>query len=346
MNMKKQIENLTGFLAKFPKLGELIFEDPKRKGYWSNLSKKENSELMNTLQTHSTREAVSKTMPFYEDIIFSEKRAVHLELLKLKGSEVAVDLGCMWGAITIPLAKQVSQVLGVDQTEESLKFSQARAKEEGLHNVNFLCANLREAELPANTFDVAIVNGVLEWIPEEEEIELKDYWYGNVKREASGNPKEMQLSFLKNIHNGLADQGKLMLSIENRYDYKMFFGTRDPHTGTLFTTIVPKKVANWISKRVKKREYRPWIYSFSEMKDLLKEAGFGDVKLYSCWPNYRYPEFITPYGEPNTYFRPVPSKHDGRMTLKRIVANRVEWLLFKVFNIQFFAPSIIAIAEK
>jgi SAM-dependent methyltransferase len=339
-------QKLSNFLEKFEKESNNIYTLPESVGYWSNLSKKENSEMISMLETHSTREAIMKTRPMIADVIFSEKRSVGLELLKLNGSETAIDLGCMWGAITIPLSKQVSEVLGVDQTIESLKFSEARVKEESLKNIKFLNANLRDLQLPDRTFDVAIVNGVLEWIPEIEEIELGDYWFKKIERKATGNPKEIQMAFLKNIHMGLKEGGRLMLAIENRYDYKMFFGTRDPHTGTFFTTIAPRWLANIISQIFRKREYRPWIYSFRGTEKLLREAGFSKVTLYSCWPDYRFPEFITPYGKINEFFRPTSSRVNGKRTFKRVVANRIEWVLFKVFNVQFFSPSIIAIAEK
>jgi 2-polyprenyl-3-methyl-5-hydroxy-6-metoxy-1,4-benzoquinol methylase len=339
-------EKLSRYLESFEKNSKQIYATQNQEGYWSNLSKQQNAELMSLLGTRSTRECIEATQPRFMEIIFSEKRAVGLELLQLKGTETAVDLGCMWGAITIPLAKQVAHVLGVDQTIESLKFSEARAEEEKLNNVNFLCGNLRDIVLPKETFDVAVVNGVMEWIPELEPIVVNDYWYGAKQRSANGNPGEMQMAFLKNIHNGLKPGGRLMLAIENRYDYKMFCGIKDPHTGTYFTTIVPRWLANVISKVSKKREYRPWIYSFRGLEHFLKEAGFKSVKLHACWPDYRLPDHINPYGEKNEHFQPVSPRKKGKMSFKHVIANRIEWFMFKKFNLQFFAPSIIAIAEK
>ena len=241
-----------------------IYVSNKTDGYWSNLSKEQNAKLMAMIETTTTKKCIEETNPKLVDVIFSEKRVAALELLQLKGSEIVVDLGCMWGALSIPLAKQASYVLGIDQTLESLKFTEARVNENKLNNIEFLCGNLREIFLPKDAFDVAIVNGVLEWIPEMEPIIVDDYWHKNKKREASGNPGEMQLAFLKNIHAGLRDKGKVFLAIENRYDYKMFFGQKDPHTGTHLTTVVPRWLANIISRMYKKREYRPWIYSFKE----------------------------------------------------------------------------------
>ena len=56
------------------------------------------------------------------------------------------------------------------------------------------------------------------------------------------NPKVIQESFLKKVYNSLNTDGKLLLAIENRYDYKYFLGFKDPHAQTLFTTILPKKL--------------------------------------------------------------------------------------------------------
>ena len=337
---------LSRFLETFQKESKRIYASSNKEGYWSNLSKKQNAELMSLLGTRPTRECIEVTQPLLKEIIFSEKRAAGLELLQLKGTETAVDLGCMWGGITIPLAKQAAQVLGVDQTIESLKFSEARAEEEHLENISFLCGNLRDLVLPSDTFDVAVVNGVLEWIPELEQIVVDDYWYGANPRNALGNPGEMQIEFLRNIHSGLVSGGRLMLAIENRYDYKMFCGIKDPHTGTYFTTLVPRWLANVISKIFKKREYRPWIYSFKSLEKLLKDAGFKSVKLHACWPDYRLPDYINSYGQKNEHFSPISPRKNGRISFKHLVANRIEWLVFKKFNLQFFAPSIIAIVEK
>jgi 2-polyprenyl-3-methyl-5-hydroxy-6-metoxy-1,4-benzoquinol methylase len=339
-----------GMINKFSNLikeTDRIYLTKEIDGYWSNLSKEQNSKLMSMLGTVSTKQCIEETTPIFTQVIFSEKRVASLELLQLDGSETVVDLGCMWGALSIPLAKQASYVLGVDQTLESLKFTEARADEENLENIDFICGNLRELDLPKDSFDVAVVNGVLEWIPEIEPIVVNEFVHKNKKRDAEGNPGKMQYDFLRNIYSGLKPNGRIFLAIENRYDYKMFFGQKDPHTGTYLTTITPRWLANIISILFKRRGYRPWIYSFKEIEYLLNNAGFNKVKLYACWPDYRFPEHINVYGESNQYFRPVSVRNmEGNRSIKRIIANRIEWLIFKKLNLQFFAPSIIAIAAK
>ena len=335
------------FLNQFEQKSRHIFTAGHAPGYWSNLSPSQNAELVSMLGTRPTRECIEAVQPALSDVIFSDRRAAALELLQLNGTEVAVDYGCMWGAIAIPLAKQAARVLAIDQTFESLRFSEARAQEAGLSNMSFLCGNLRDLQLPPETFDVAIVNGVLEWIPEQEPVVVGQYVERADERRSSGNPGEMQLAFLAKVCTELKPGGRLLLAIENRFDYKMFCGVRDPHTGTLFTTIAPRGLANVISKVSRSREYRPWIYSFAGTEALLKRAGFSAVDLYACWPDYRFPERIQLRDADNTGFSPTTARNAaGAITAKRLIANRLEWLLFKALRLNGLAPSIIAIARR
>ena len=345
--MPEAEEDLATYLRRFSAISDNIYLDAQNAGYWSNLSQTENSQLISLIESGSTEDAITSVQPHLYDVIFSSKRAAALELLQLDGSETVVDLGCMWGALAIPLAKQASSVLGIDQTIESLQFTAARAAEAELTNISFLCGNLRDLDLPRATFDVAVVNGVLEWIPESDPLVVSDYLSGARPRTAPGDPGLLQRRFLENVHSSLKPGGRLFLAIENRFDYKMWVGVKDPHNGTYFTTIAPRWLANIISKGFKGREYRPWIYSFRGLEGLLQATGYGSVSLFACWPDYRFPEHIQTYGERNQHFRPVSShRNDGRRSLRRIIANRLEWLLFQKLNFQSLAPSIIAIAER
>ena len=324
-----------------------IFLTKKTDSYWPNLSKEQSSRLMSIFGTISTKQCIEQTKPILTQAAFSGKCVAALELLQLNGTETVVDLGCMCGELSIPLAKQVSYVLGVDQTLELLKLTELRADKDNLDNIDFICDNLREIKLPEDTFDLAVVNGALEWIPEIEPIVADDFLYKDRKREALGNPGEIQLDFLKNVHSGLKAKGRIFLAIENRYDYKMFFGIKNPHAGMYLTTVLPKWIANIVSRLFKKRDYRTWVYSFNELEELLKKAGFSNIQLHACWPDYRFPEHINVYGEYNQYFRPTSSRNkDGVIKIKRVIANRLEWLIFKKLNLQIFSPSIIAIAKK
>ncbi len=317
-------------------------------GYWSNLNKDENDELINDLESLTTEQAVNKHCPNLFNIIFSPKRVGGLELLELSGNETCVDYGCMWGALTLGLAKRCQYVLGVDQTMNSLRFLNKRLIEERLGNVDLLCSNLKDMKELKDEFDVAILNGVLEWIPEEGTIELKAYYGKFQTKEMDIDPRRQQLDFLKKAYQNLKSNGKLYLAIENRFDFKMFLGVKDPHANTLFTTVVPRKVANWMSLKKLGRPYVNWIYSFRGITTLLKSAGFSTVDMYMCFPDYRFPEKILPYEASLKNFMPTISTRnaEGRRSIKRILARITEVTLFRYLRARYLAPSIIAIGHK
>ena len=321
----------------------------KEAGYWSNLDRNENDVFVEYLKNASSaKQALIEKYPQYYDMIFSPKREAGLEFLELTGDETCIDYGCMWGALTIPLAKRTRFVLGVDQTLQSLVFLKKRIEDENLENIDLLCENLNKMPISEKKFDIAVVNGVLEWIPEKGEIELKQYYGKKAKKDYSHNPQEMQIDFLKKVYSNLNKKGKLYLAIENRYDLKMFLGLKDPHSNLMFTSILPRKIANFISMRRLGRPYVNWLYSFPNLKKILRDSGFNSVSLYCCFPDYHLPEFISPYDHKLEGFNPTISleNKDGRITPRRLGRVIAELLLFRYLKAKFIAPSIIAIAKK
>lgn len=167
--------------------------------YWSNLNADENRELIEMLKTKSARTALRRKQPQLEDVIYSPKRQAGLELLDLTGEEICIDYGCMWGALTIPLAQRTKFVLGVDQTLFSLEFLKARMKESSCDNIALLNTDLKSMPILSNKADVAIVNGVLEWIPETGPVELKNFYGKRLERTYEGSPRDQQKSFLQRV---------------------------------------------------------------------------------------------------------------------------------------------------
>lgn len=195
---------------------------------------------------------------------------------------------------------------------------------------------------------MAIVNGVLEWIPEEGPIELKSYYGKYDKKKYKRNPFLQQRNFLRSINQLLHKKGKLYLAIENRYDFKMFLGVKDPHANLLFTSFLPRKLSNWFSMIKLGRLYTNWLYSFEGINLLLKDSGFSKVDLYMCFHDYRFPERIIPYSNVlKNYDLTISSKNaNGQKTVKRFLARSAEYVTFKLLKAKVFAPSIIAIGYK
>ena len=189
-------------------------------GYWSNFTVKENELLIQDLDSLGSVNTILKHRPMLHDIIFSDERAAGLELLDIKGNEVCVDYGCMWGALTVPLAKRCKSIISIDQTYASLRLLSKRIEEKKLKNVILLQHDIKK--LPPNKFntDIAIINGVLEWIPNTGTFELPTIFGKRKKLLSTANPYKNHLDFLKVVHSNQSEKGKLYLAIENRFDIK------------------------------------------------------------------------------------------------------------------------------
>ena len=79
--------------------------------------------------------------------------------------DIGIDYGCMWGVLSVGLAKRGASVIAVDQTEDSLIFLSKRSECEKIDNIFCVQDDIREVQL-RELADFAIVNGVLEWVPE------------------------------------------------------------------------------------------------------------------------------------------------------------------------------------
>ena len=303
-------------------------------GYWSNLDKEKNKKFIELLKNKSPLEAVRKIIPELEDHIYSVNREVALELLDIKKDDICIDYGCMWGVLSVGMAKRGGRVISVDQTEDSLAFLNSRKIFDGYKNITCVQDDIRKITLE-DTSNVAIVNGVLEWVPEFGDIELKSYFgKKNEKVYPKISPEKIQTNFLRKVYANLKNDGELLLAIENRYDYKQFIGGKDPHVNLYFTSFLPRWMSSLISKWKLKRPYVNYLYSFSKLKKILLSVGFTKVDLYMVYPHYHAPLFILPY--------------ESGLSLRKEFwkEKNASWRLKLLLTFKWFSPSIIAIAKK
>ena len=315
------------------------------KGYWSNLSSEDNHIFSNLLKQLSTRSAVRQIIPQFEEMIFSKKREAALDLLDHVNPGICIDYGCMWGVLSVGMAKRGHQVISVDQTYESLHFLKTRANEEQLKNIHVVQDDIKNVNFN-ELADYALVNGVLEWVPILEEVDVTNYYKGGTTYTSkNANPKDIQIKFLKTVLKSLKDKGKMLLAIENKHSYQYYMGRKDPHANLLFTTFVPRWIANCISFLFQKKEYRNYIYSFREIKELVLKSGFRKCKLYMAFPDYHFPEMILEYSKKGvSKYRHYPNKY--RLTVKQKFAYYFEFIIHKFFRRKYFSPAIILVAEK
>ena len=315
--------------------------------YWSNLDIEENRQYLQDLNNFGSKKLVEQYFPKYREVIFSPKRAAGLVLLDLNPGDIVVDAGCMWGALTIPLARAECNVIAIEQTYESISLLKKRQQEENLDNVNLICADLKKINFQPGSIDKFILNGVLEWIPETENIELKKFFgkkiFSNTKNEAK-SPGIIQKEFLKKIFAGLRNGGSLYLAIENRYDLFNFIGQPDAHCNIRFITIMPRWIQNIISNRFLGRPYKNWIYSPKEMKKILENVGFIHIDVHYAFPDYRFPEYILTKKGMTHFMKYYYSRKERRIRTK--VSYFLLDLVYRKLKLSFFTPALIIIAKK
>ncbi|MGB2601656.1 MAG: class I SAM-dependent methyltransferase [Candidatus Omnitrophota bacterium] len=323
-------------------------------GYWSNLEKSKSQVYLNDLKTLGSEKTMKKYFPQHEDVL-SPKRAGGVATLELAENETILDAGCMWGALSMPLARTGATVVALDQTKESLVFLARRKEEEKAENLHLVCSDLKKTDFRDGAFDKVVVNGVLEWVPETTEVEVSKFvskensLKENVKnlfkkQSDEKSPKDIQLEFLKKVNKTLKDNGTLYLAIENRYDLLYFFGVPEPHCGIKFISLLPRKLQDFLSLMLRGRKFRSWTYSRRELDGLLRLAGFNDITFYYAFPDYKEPEQVLT-DEGMGLLRRYKSLGD-KPFLKKVILRFIEEFIYKRFKWTSLAPSFIVHAGK
>lgn len=210
-------------------------------------------------------------------------RLAWLSLVDIKPSMKALDIGAGSGGIACQLSKECN-VVAIDGSDVDVEFLKIRAKQENLRNFNVLMANALDLPFDRNHFDLAIMNGVLEWVP-------------TVK--PNDNPREVQLKALKEVRRVLKTNGKFLLGIENRYYLGYFLGIPEPHVNLKYISILPRTDANQLSYNMRKLPFLEYTHSRKEYEELIREAGFKHIETYWLYPDYRLPQYIIPLDNQN-----------------------------------------------
>ena len=92
---------------------------------------------------------------------------------QLAPGEDVLDIGCGAGTDTLVAAQMVApagRVTGIDMTPEMLSRARAAAAEMGATNVDLVEGDVEQLPFQAESFDVAISNGVIDLIPDKDAV--------------------------------------------------------------------------------------------------------------------------------------------------------------------------------
>lgn len=255
--------------------------------YYGEVSSSECSVLLDSLKKSKSWDigfkqylnSISESKADYLiNYILGSHRMSFKFLLSIDQNYRVLDLGCGWGTISVNLANYVKEVFSADLTFERLVFLKRWKEFKNLNNIRLCCTgDCPYLPYPRNNFDLVILNGVLEWVPECKK----------------GKPLKVQVDYLKEIKRILKESGQLYLAIENRYNYKYFLGKPDDHSGLKFASILPRRISNFYSILKRGKEYRTYTHSLKNYLSMLKKVGFSKIGVFIPEPIYRYPEKFT-----------------------------------------------------
>lgn len=236
--------------------------------------------------------------PWLCDIVTADERTIFFRRFPPPRGSLVLDIGAGWGQTAIPLAA-AAHVAAIEPTPERLDFIKAVASQEGVaHRMWFLRADYLDLHFHAR-FDLAILNGVLEWV-------------GAFSDDA--DPRQTQRRVLRKACEELADNGRLVIGIENRLGLKYLLGAKDDHIGAAGVAVLDFELAaqRWMEGAGK--VLRTATYTQTELEALLRQAGFDAVAFHYAFPDYKLSRkiFGTP-DEVNRFFLQggYVEEHDG-----------------------------------
>lgn len=298
------------------------FFSPNR--YWGKSSEEELEHALRVLDEQGW-EVFRERFESKFDYTFEENRADWRFPIPLSRASIVLDAGAGMGRSSIPLARVAGKIVAIDHSFLRMKFLKKRAEKEGLANIDVYVGDLFDAPFPKESFDLIVMNGVLEWVGATDRFR---------------DPREAQIASLRICKGLLKPGGFLYIGIENRFAFT-YLSALD-HSGLHFTSYMPRFLADWYCRLRKGRRYDTYTYTMSGYRKLLAIAGFDAVDAYLAYPGYNCPRIVIPYDnlEVLAYaIRTLVSENSWRRRLARRLA-RVRPLL-RLYRFGFFSFNFI-----
>ena len=216
------------------------------------------------LSSHSI-ELASFIRDWPSEYHFSLKRSNLLRPLRLNHCRNVLELGAGCGAITRYLGENISRVVAVEGSRNRAKITTLRCRD--LDNVEIVCGQFQDIKF-SEKFDIVTLIGVLEY---------SNFYIQSV------NSYQRAIEIAKQ---NLADNGILLLAIENQLGLKYFAGCSEDHTKILFDGIEGYNSGQLVR-----------TFGKQELEVLLKSAGLEYCHFLYPFPDYKLPDVILSLSE-------------------------------------------------
>lgn len=233
-----------------------------------------------------------------------------------------LDIGAASGIVSACLSEDYEKGFALERQQVFVEFMKLRFQLDSIANVQVLHGSALEIPLPDNCIDLAAVNGVLEWIPHADK---------------QTNPRKVQLKFLREVGRCLNPGGKIVIAIENAWDYKQLSGF-SAHSTARYVGFLPKWLGNIVNLIFKRQPYREYIYSYFGYQRLLKEAGYRNVRIFVVMPDYYSPVDIYSFDRNalNEFYLKYHSGSRMKRMLKRLSDTFGVVFLWAYFEAAFY----------
>lgn len=192
----------------------------------------------------------------------SEQRANIIDWYPMKENASVLEIGAGCGAITGALVKKAGKVVANDLSKRRSSINAWRNRE--AKNLELIVGNFNTvAEKLQQKFDYITLIGVYEYA--ESYIQEQD-------------PYRV---FLDKINSLLAEDGEILIAIENRLGLKYFAGCMEDHKGRAFEGI--EGYPNTTGVRT---------FSKAELEQIFRRNGYEDYEFYYPYPDYKFPNVI------------------------------------------------------
>jgi FkbM family methyltransferase len=299
--------------------------------YCGDIPEADMREVLKRAETSSWKESVteshSPSVQRAADTILNLDRANWYRLADLNSQSRVLDVGAGMGTTSHALAKRFREVIAMEPALEAVEFMRCRFSQERLGNVVCVRSSVWEMPFPPASFDLVVLNGVLEWVAAGRE----------------GNPEQLQQAALDRVSELVRPGGYVYLGVDNRVSWHSLLGRQDVRCSLRYIAILPRLLAG-VYARVKGQTggYRNYTYSARGYRKMLARAGFATPACYAALPSYNSPRFYVPLDQ-NVFsyysanFDPVRSG---------CAARAVHWVCRKLGISPYLQNSFVMLAKK
>lgn len=189
----------------------------------------------------------------------SPLRSNLLRGVEIRPEDTVLEVGCGCGAITEYLGQCGARVTALEGSVRRARITASRCRH--LERVRVVQGEFGKTEFK-DRFSIVTLIGVLEYAP---------VYFG-------ADPVQQCLAKAQSV---LAEDGLLLVAIENRLGLKYFNGCTEDHTNR-----------HWDSIHDAYHRHGPQTWGRSELRKSLEEAGFGHVDFIYPFPDYKLPQAL------------------------------------------------------